>query len=53
LIVGALQEFTAFLILHIILATTAIALLFIHRLHRYGPNLALICWWRSIFPAFS
>ena len=40
LIVGALQEFTAFLILHFILATTAIALLFIHRLHRYGPNLA-------------
>jgi adenylate cyclase len=39
LIVGALHEFTAFLILHIILATTAIALLFIHRLHRYGPNL--------------
>jgi adenylate cyclase len=39
LIVGALQEFAAFLILHTILATTAIALLFIHRLHRYGPNL--------------
>jgi adenylate cyclase len=39
LIVGALQEFIAFLILHIILATTAIVLLFIHRLHRSGPNL--------------
>ncbi len=39
LIVGALQEFVAFLILYFILATTGIALLFIHRLHRYGPNL--------------
>ena len=39
LIVGGLQEFTAFIILHIILAATAIVLLFIHRLHRYGPNL--------------
>ena len=39
LIVGGLQEFTAFIILHSILAATAIVLLFIHRLHRYGPNL--------------
>ena len=38
LIVGALQEFAAFLILHIILATTGIVLLFIHRLHRYGRS---------------
>jgi adenylate cyclase len=39
LIVVALQEFAAFLVLQIILATVAIALLFIPRLHRYGPNL--------------
>jgi class 3 adenylate cyclase len=39
LIVGALWEFAAFLILHVILVVTGIVLLFIHRLHRYGPNL--------------
>ena len=38
-IVTALQEFAAVLILHIFLATVAIVLLFIPRLHRCGPNL--------------
>jgi adenylate cyclase len=39
LIIGASQVFAPFIILHTILAATAIVLLFIHRLHRYGPNL--------------
>jgi adenylate cyclase len=39
LIVIAVQEFAGFLILHIILATIAVAQLSIPRLHRYGASL--------------
>jgi hypothetical protein len=39
LIVIGVQEFAGFLVLHIVLATIALAQLSIPRLHRYGPSL--------------